>query len=544
MSGQRKALIVANDEYDQEALQSLLAPAADAEALARVLGDRQIGDFAVEVLRNEPAHVIQVHIEEFFSESRPDDVLLMFFSGHGLKGEAGELFLAARNTRLNRLASTAVSADFVRRCMRASRAHSIVLLLDCCYGGSVANGDRIRASAEGAAVRSAGVVNVLDSFSHENAGGGRGRAVITASNAMEYAFEGEQLAEDRRRRPSVFTNALVEGLATGDADRNQDGWVSLNELYDYVFDKLSEVNPHQTPSRNFEIQGEMYLARNPRRHDFRVAEAGPEHQAPEAGEQVSRPAAPGAAELRDVVEDNPEETYYDDGRGGRIREEQEAIRRAEAQVQRELAQPVQARQQEPVAAEQGAASLQPRSPSQAAAYDDLVRSAFVELVQQGRLLFNPPDRMQLGQTERVEVRLTRTLELDAELFEHLRGHGKPQVEEIPTAPLMAVTLKGDGFQITPYSDEEQSVTREGITTWEFDIQALKRGQQRLVMCVSLRIPVPGQPLEHKSIPVREAIIDVQVGAPALIAHFVSSNWQWFIGTAIAIAAVLVAVLYH
>ena len=64
------------------------------------------------------------------------------------------------------------------------------------------------------------------------------------------------------------------------------------------------------------------------------------------------------------------------------------------------------------------------------------------------------------------------------------------------------------------------------------------------MCVSLRIPVPGQPLEHKSIPVREATIEVQVGALALAGQFVSGNWQWFIGTAIAIAAVVIAVLVH
>ena len=95
-----------------------------------------------------------------------------------------------------------------------------------------------------------------------------------------------------------------------------------------------------------------------------------------------------------------------------------------------------------------------------------------------------------------------------------------------------------------YSDEEQRVTQDEITTWEFDVQALKRGQQRLVMSVSLRIPVPGQPLEHKSIPVREATINVYVRASALAGHFVAANWQWFIGTAIAIAAVVVAVVYH
>jgi hypothetical protein len=254
VTGQRKALIVANDAYEHDGLRRLLAPAADAEALGAVLSDRRIGDFAVNVLRNEPAHVIQAHIEELFADSRSEDLLLLHFSCHGLKSESGELFFAAPNTRPNRLGSTAVSADFVQRCMRTSRSRSIVLLLDCCYGG---------AFARGVTVRAAGDIDVLGSFPHERLGSGRGRAVITASSAMEYAFEGEQLA-DGEPRPSVFTTALVEGLSTGDADRDQDGWVSLNELYDYVFDKVRERNPHQTPSRDVEMQGELFIARRSR----------------------------------------------------------------------------------------------------------------------------------------------------------------------------------------------------------------------------------------------------------------------------------------
>ena len=280
----------------------------------------------------------------------------------------------------------------------------------------------------------------------------------------------------------------------------------------------------------------------------RLAEAAAEHRA-------AQHAAEGAAdgEVRGVVEETVEAertgSYYDDGwadapskrQSGRLDGWLRRLRASSRNAPRPFGRP---RSGAEAAEQQGAASLQPRPPSQPVVYDDLVRSAFAEMVQSGRLMFNPPDRMQLGQTERVEVRLTRTLELDKELLGHLRGHGKPQVEEIPTAPLMAVTLKGDGFRIMAYSDEEQIVTQDQVTTWEFDIKALKRGQQRLVMCVSLRIPVPGQPLEHKSIPVREAMIDVQVGVPALVTHFVSSNWQWFIATAIAIAAVVVAVLYH
>jgi hypothetical protein len=252
MSGARRALLVANDLYEHEGLRQLHAPAADVQALSRVLGDPAIGDFEVSVLRNEPAYVIQGQIEDLFADSRPDDLLLLHFSCHGLKSESGELFFAASNTRPNRLGSTAVSADFVQRTMRGSRSRSIVLLLDCCYGG---------AFSQGVTVRAAGELRVLDSFPSGKLGGGRGRAVITASSAMEYAFEGDHLADDQSQQPSVFTAALVDGLATGDADRDQDGWISLNELYDYVFDRVRGVNPHQTPSRDVEMQGELYLAR-------------------------------------------------------------------------------------------------------------------------------------------------------------------------------------------------------------------------------------------------------------------------------------------
>ncbi|WP_305783895.1 caspase family protein [Symbioplanes lichenis] len=254
MTGARRALLVANDTYEHEGLERLHAPAADVRALAGVLGDPGIGGFDVRVVRDEPAHTIQREIEDMLADSRAGDVVLLHFSCHGLKSDSGELFFAARTTRPDRLASTAVPADFVQRCMRTSRSRTVVLFLDCCYGG---------AFGRGVTVRAGGAVDVLDSFAAARAGGGRGRAVITASSAMEYAFEGDHLAGSPVPRPSVFTSALVEGLSTGLADRNGDGWVSLDELYDYVFDKVRERTPHQTPSRYVEMQGDLYLARTP-----------------------------------------------------------------------------------------------------------------------------------------------------------------------------------------------------------------------------------------------------------------------------------------
>ncbi len=247
MDGTRSALIVASDAYTDAGLKRLRAPAADARALAAVLRDPEIGGFEVRTLLNEPVHMVNLAVEEFFADRRPDDLLLVHFSCHGVKDEAGELYFAASNTQLGRLGSTAVAADFVNRRMNRSRSRRVVLLLDCCYAGAFERGMTARAGA-GMAI--------------EEQFGGRGRAVITASSAMEYAFEGDDLADTGEPAPSVFTSALVEGLRTGDADRDQDGLVGLDELYDYVYDKVREATPNQTPGKwSFAVQGDLYIAR-------------------------------------------------------------------------------------------------------------------------------------------------------------------------------------------------------------------------------------------------------------------------------------------
>ena len=143
--------------------------------------------------------------------------------------------------------------------MRRSRSQRVVLFLDCCYGG---------AFERGVAPRAAGLVDVADQFQtrDDDLAGGRGRVVITASNAMEFAFEGTDLAEMIRAQPSIFTGALVQGLTTGEADRDQDGMVSLSELYDYIFDRVRAESPNQTPGKwEYGLQGELILAKNPQR---------------------------------------------------------------------------------------------------------------------------------------------------------------------------------------------------------------------------------------------------------------------------------------
>jgi hypothetical protein len=250
VAGTRSALIVASSDYTDAGLRQLRAPAIDARALAAVLHDPGIGGFEVRTLLNEPAHEVNLAVEEFFADRRPDDLLLVHFSCHGVKDEDGELYFAMANTLLSRLGATAVAAEFVNRRMSRSRSRRVVLLLDCCYAGAFERGMTARAGAG---------VGIESQF------GGRGRAVITASSAMEYAFEGDQLADACELAPSVFTSALVDGLQTGEADRDQDGLVALDELYDYIYDKVRAATPNQTPGKwTFGIQGELVIARRAR----------------------------------------------------------------------------------------------------------------------------------------------------------------------------------------------------------------------------------------------------------------------------------------
>jgi hypothetical protein len=128
---------------------------------------------------------------------------------------------------------------------------------------------------------------------------------------MEYAFEGTQLADGSGAAPSIFTSALVEGIRTGDADRDQDGHVALGELYDYVYDRVRERTPNQTPSKwEFGLRGDLYVARNPHRRP-------PSRLAPELTDLVRHPVAAArlaaAHELAALLTD-------DESRAGEARE--------------------------------------------------------------------------------------------------------------------------------------------------------------------------------------------------------------------------------
>jgi hypothetical protein len=251
MGGRRLGLVIGNQGYDDPLLRTLVAPSLDVELLAGVLRDDAIGQFDdVEVLLDAPERDLRRAIARFCANRTTDDTLLLFFSGHGILDEEGLLHLAARDTEPRLLNATSIPADYIRSQLNRCSSRRQVLILDCCHSGAFARGSK---GAPGAAV-GAGTALITPGY---------GRVVLTASDATQYAWDGE--AVQGEPEASVFTRYLVEGLRTGAADLDGDGLINVDELYDYVYGKVLSVSSKQTPAKFADRQqGAIFVARSAR----------------------------------------------------------------------------------------------------------------------------------------------------------------------------------------------------------------------------------------------------------------------------------------
>ena len=171
--------------------------------------------------------------------------MLLYFSGHGILDEAHGSTSPRRTRSVKRPRSTAVSADFVNELMRrmplASPGADARLLQQ----------RRLRARDSRRAAASA----PGERFE------GRGRVVITATDALQYAFEGGRV--EGEAASSVFTSVLVDGLRSGRRGSERDGSVTLDELYDYVYGRVLDASPRQRPHKwAFGVEGQIVVARD------------------------------------------------------------------------------------------------------------------------------------------------------------------------------------------------------------------------------------------------------------------------------------------
>ncbi len=224
------ALLIGVSEY-APGLNPLPAAVKDVAALQRILQDAEMGGFnEVKVLTNPDPQSMQYEIETLFTGRSRDDLVLLFFSGHGIKDDSNNLYFATRITQKNPkgdlIRSTAVPARFIHEVMNNSRAKRQAIILDCCFSGAF---DPALQTKDDGSVDLQGQL------------GAEGRVVLTSSSSTQYSFEqqGSEL--------SLYTRYLVEGIETGAGDRDEDGKISMRELHDYASSKVHETAPNMTP---------------------------------------------------------------------------------------------------------------------------------------------------------------------------------------------------------------------------------------------------------------------------------------------------------
>jgi hypothetical protein len=219
----------------------------DAARFAKLLQNPDLGGFDTRIVNNATLIAVQRSLHDTLARADADDLIIVYLSGHGLKDLFGRFYLALPETDLSALPATSLSGRYIREQISDAAARKIIIILDSCFSGAFGR-DLIAKS-----------VVVADGTPDEFTEG-TGHAILAASSPIQYALEDGSGSAPT----SVFTRAICNGIATGAADLDGDGWISLNDLFEYSAKEVSERYPLQTPQMScFGLDRDLKLLRAP-----------------------------------------------------------------------------------------------------------------------------------------------------------------------------------------------------------------------------------------------------------------------------------------
>ncbi|HEX6097703.1 MAG TPA: caspase family protein [Thermoanaerobaculia bacterium] len=176
--------------------------------------------------------------------SNPDDTVLIFFAGHGVKeadsssadADGYSKYLLPYDANPADLFGSALSMEELSRILQRLRSERVVLIVDSCFSGAAGG----RTPFEPNRARG---VKISEEFLTRIANTGKGRVILTASSSSEVAQESSAM------RHGIFTYFLLQGLR-GAADIDRDGRVDVDELYKFVSQKvIAATDGRQNPIR-------------------------------------------------------------------------------------------------------------------------------------------------------------------------------------------------------------------------------------------------------------------------------------------------------
>jgi len=248
VSGKKYALIIGISKYKNNlrGIPNLEFADVDAKAIYEFLQKPAAGGFAREdmlYLTNEQATNARIRdaLANFVSKAGADDLLLIFFAGHGAPDPLvrQDLYIIAHDTNIDDMPGTAIPMTMLRGYIdRNVRSKRVVLLMDACHSAGLSSGARDLGN------------NLSNLYLQKWLYQEDGRAIITSSDVNEISRESQKWGNGH----GVFTFYLLQGLK-GDADANRDRFVSVGELFRYVRQKVrletnSAQNPRMLPGTN------------------------------------------------------------------------------------------------------------------------------------------------------------------------------------------------------------------------------------------------------------------------------------------------------
>ncbi|MEM6798178.1 MAG: caspase family protein [Planctomycetota bacterium] len=236
-AGTPHALLIGVGQYDHEDLTPLEFASNDVERLAEALTER--GEYLPADVwqctdnaggdRTPTAANLKTAVAAFLGSLTEADTAMIYFSGHGCRGEGDALFLAPKDYDPTDQASTGVSAAWLRQQLAACPAEVKFLVLDACYAGAegtYAGADQLRQAFKDVG----GVLTMASSSGDE-------RSIVDDASGQ-----------------SLFSYWLTKAL-TGHADADMDAEVTFDEVYKYVRDNVEQdarerFAAEQTPRRD------------------------------------------------------------------------------------------------------------------------------------------------------------------------------------------------------------------------------------------------------------------------------------------------------
>lgn len=160
-------------------------------------------------------------MQQVFMKADENDVVLLYFSGHGLPGSFLPVDFDGFNNKLHH--------EDIQELFRETKAKHKICLADACHSGTLT------------AMRSP-FDNTLRKYYEAFERSSGGTALLLSSKGDEFSLE------DQGLRQGIFSHFLIRGLK-GEADKDLDKIVTIKELFDFVHTKVTSYTANaQTPS--------------------------------------------------------------------------------------------------------------------------------------------------------------------------------------------------------------------------------------------------------------------------------------------------------